>query len=159
MQPHILQALKAAQKEKRKKKKKPQTQMFQRRGQNPQFSHSADLGQFSAWHGCSRWVKHPPTLPISALPLPHPQWVWMGGWPLSSSLWMCKHSALYPLPWPRYMSFAEYSVWLSVPLNIKGFCVVPETNSLGTKNHFGKALHCTVRKMFHREPFCCCWAS
>lgn len=29
---------------------------------NPQFSPNADLDQFSAWHGLSRWVKHPPSL-------------------------------------------------------------------------------------------------
>lgn len=60
-----------------RKKNKPKTQMC--RGQNPQFSHSADIGQFSAWHGFSRWAKHPPT---TSLLTPYPTrsgFEWEGG--------------------------------------------------------------------------------
>lgn len=81
---------------KRRGEKKHSTQMCCE--QNPQFSHSADLGQFSAWHGVSGWVNPPPPHPVTAHPLPHPQWVWKGGWQIYSRLWTRgSHSVLHPL--------------------------------------------------------------
>lgn len=63
--------------ERKKKQKKTKTQM--RCEQNPQFSHSVDLGQFSAWHGFSRWVKHPPPLPPHYCSPPTPPAVGLNG--------------------------------------------------------------------------------
>lgn len=99
----------------RKKETKNKTQM--RCEQNTQFSHSADLGQFSAWHGFSRWVKHPP--PPHYCSPPTPPAVGLNGRVADflqfMDVWITFRSSSFfslSLYWPwsviGYISFAEY---------------------------------------------------
>ena len=123
---------------KEKEKKKLKTQMCC--GQNPQFSHSVDLGQFSAWHGFSRWVQHPPNhpppLPISAHP-PTPPAVGSGGWPLllqfvDAQTFRSLSISLLFEPDRCHAPLAQYfcvAFLLVIRLFPRGFRVVPETKS------------------------------
>ncbi len=70
-------------------------------------------------------------------------------------------SDTYPITCSIYIFFIPCESVISVSLNMKGFCIVPETNSLGSqrsiRSHFGEALHCNVRKIFSSERFCFCY--